>query len=515
MFTLIYVELGRTKRFPLPPGDTIVGRAPSCDAVIDDVSISRRHACFSVTDGQCIVTDLASRNGITRHGEQVTSASLVDGDVLVLGLLPIRIERSVADRLILSQAHQMLELPGTIVRHEHVSQASAPRIPSVPDSKQLLRLLSEIAGTLVRPQPLSEVLERVVDLTFDTIAAERAVLLLSSEAGGALVPRVIRRRGQSDPETTMISRTIVNRVLTEGVSILASDAQLDPTLQSAESIQAMKVRSLMCTPLWNQNEIIGVLYVDTPRTKSFSAPDLDLFTALSNYTAVAIEQARLNIRLLEETRRRERLQRYHSPSVVDRILQTGDEAEAPFIAQERDLTVLFADIVGFTGLAEGMSPAHVAHLLNTYLGCMTDVIFEQDGTLDKFVGDAVMAVFGAPLDQPDHALRAVRAAQQMRLAVHRLNQGRERPIELRIAINSGLALAGDMGSPKRREYTVLGDVVNIAARLEAIATPGETLISGATFERLNGHIAARKRGPVTLRGRAGEIEIYEVVEPNQ
>ena len=237
---------------------------------------------------------------------------------------------------------------------------------------------------------------------------------------------------------------------------------------------------------------------------------LDLFSALANYAAVAIEQARLNERLLKETRRRERLQRYHSPSVVDRILQTGDEAEVPFVAQERDLTVLFADIVGFTGLAEGMSSAQIAQLLNTFLGCMSNIIFEQEGTLDKFVGDAVMAVFGAPLDQPDHALRAVRTAQQMRAAIGRLNEGREQPIELRIAINSGIALAGDMGSPKRREYTVLGDVVNTASRLEAITPPGQIFISRATFDRLDGRIPARSRGNVSLRGRVAEVEVFEV-----
>src|SRR5262249_43174661 len=191
----------------------------------------------------------------------------------------------------------------------------------------------------------------------------------------------------------------------------------------------------------NQNEVVGILYVDTPLTQRFTAADLDLFTALSNYAAVAIEQARLNARLLEETRRRERLQRYHSPNVVTRILEGGEDADAPFIAQERDVTVLFADIVGFTTMAEGQPPGAGAQLLNTYLGVMSDIVFEHEGTLDKFIGDAVMAVFGAPLEQADHALRAVRAAQQMRAALERLNDGREVPIRMRIALNSGAALA--------------------------------------------------------------------------
>jgi adenylate cyclase len=507
MFTLVYTEGGSTKRFPLPQGDTVVGRATSCDLVINDARVSRKHARFSVADTQCIVTDIGSLNGIFRQGEPIASAAVNDGDVVVLGRLPVRIERSVADQLDFSD--HRIDLAGTIVRSVSETSVSTSTVSEVADGKGLLQLLSNIAGTLVTPQPLSDALERVVDLTFGTIAAERAILILTS-ATGELVPRVVRCRDQTTQASATISRTIVNRVLSERVAILASDAQLDAKLQEAESIRGLAIRSFMCAPLWAQHEVIGALYVDTPQTRRFSAADLDLFTALANYAAVAIEQARLHERLLEETRRRERLQRYHSPSVVDRILQTGDEADAPFIAQERDLTVLFADIVGFTGLAEAMSSAQISQLLNTYLGCMTNIIFQQEGTLDKFIGDAVMAVFGAPLDQADHALRAVRAAQQMREAVGGLNVGRESPIELRIAINSGMALAGDMGSPKRREYTVLGDVVNTASRLQAITPPGGILISRATFDRLNGRLAARSRGTVSLRGRVAEVEIFEV-----
>jgi len=350
-----------------------------------------------------------------------------------------------------------------------------------------------------------------VDLTFSAIAADRVILILTSESG-SLVPRVVRCRDQSVPASVTISRTIVNQVVTSGVAILASDAWLDEKFQTAQSIFVQAIRSFMCTPLFSRGEVTGALYVDAPERDRFSPDTLDLFTAISHYASASIEQARLNQRLLEETRRRERLQRYHSPGVVERILQTGDEADAPFIAQERDVTVLFADIVGFTTLAEGMPPAYIAQLLNTYLACMADVLFEHEGTLDKFIGDCVMAVFGAPFDQPDHAQRAVRAARALRSAVNRMNEGRPQPISLRIGVNSGVALAGDMGSPKRREYTVLGDVVNTASRLETIASPGEILLSRATFDRLNGEIGIRPRGTVSLRGRVAEVEVFDVVD---
>jgi len=511
VFTLIYHLSGQTKRFPLPPGISSVGRAASCALVINDASVSRVHARFEVTGDTCVVTDNGSTNGTFMNNEPVTVRTLRDDDVVVLGRVPVQIEQSAADQLTFSEDHSIVDSGGTIFRS--VAQTGHPvgEVAAVADAKRLLRLMSDVAGTLIRSQPLSEVLNRVVDLAFDTILAERAFLILIEQGTGALVPRVVRQRGSASVGATSISRTIVKRVLADRVAILADDVRSDASFNVAQSILVQAIRSFMCAPLWNQNEVIGILYVDTPLTQRFTAADLDLFTALSNYAAVAIEQARLNARLLEETRRRERLQRYHSPNVVTRILEGGEDADAPFIAQERDVTVLFADIVGFTTMAEGQPPGTVAQLLNIYLGVMSDIVFEHEGTLDKFIGDAVMAVFGAPLEQADHALRAVRAAQQMRGALERLNEGRAVPIRMRIALNSGTALAGDMGSPKRREYTVLGDVVNTASRLEKIAGPNEIIISAGTYERLDGRITAVDRGSVALRGRIQTVEIYEVI----
>jgi len=513
MFSLIYHQFGEPKRYELPLGSTTVGRASNCDVVLNDDSVSRAHARFDVTTDACIVTDTGSTNGTSMNDEPIKVRRLQDGDVVVLGSVPIQIEQSAADRLTLSEGHELIETPGTIFRR--ISEPSAPGggVAAASDTKRLLRLISDVAGMLVHAIALSEVLDRVVDLTFDTIPAERAFLILIEPSTRLLVPRVARtREGKQIAGGAQISRTIVNRVLTERVAILAADVQADASFQTADSIVRQAIRSFMCVPLWNQNDVIGVLYVDTPLSQRFTAADLDLFTAMSNYAAVAIEQARLGARLLEETRRRERLQRYHSPSVVSRIIDGGEDADAPFITQERDLTVLFADIVGFTSIAERLLPGQVAQLLNSYLGVMTDIVFEHEGTLDKFIGDAVMAVFGAPLDQPDHPIRAVRAARDMRAALSRLNERRASAITMRIGIHSGTALAGDIGSRKRREYTVLGDVVNTASRLEKVAEPGQIIVSGATFERLGGQIPGRSRGSIGLRGRSAAVEIVEILD---
>jgi adenylate cyclase len=274
----------------------------------------------------------------------------------------------------------------------------------------------------------------------------------------------------------------------------------------------MNIRSFLCAPLWNRNEVIGVLYADNPRSRRFLPEDLDVFTALANYAAVAIEQARMSDQLLQETKRRERLQRYHSPGVVNRILHGGTGLDAPFIAQERDLTVMFCDLVSFTSMCEGMEPIAVAQLLNQFFARMADVIFENEGTLDKFIGDAILAVFGAPFDQPDHADRAVDTALAMQAALSEINKELgPRQLSMRIAINSGRGLTGDIGSPRRREFTVLGDVVNTASRLESyVAKPDQIIISRATRDKLVRSHKIALVGSFALRGRQQEVEVFEV-----
>ncbi len=309
-----------------------------------------------------------------------------------------------------------------------------------------------------------------------------------------------------------VSRTVLNRVMQERVAMLASNAQTDPNAEVWQTRALQNIGSFMCAPLWSQNDTIGALYLDTSITAEFLPADLELLVAFSNYAAVAIEQARLADRLHEETRRGERLGRYHSPAVVARILQEGSDADAPLVAQEREISVLFADIVGFTSMAEQMPPQQVATLLNSCFARMTDVVFEHEGTLDKYIGDCLLAVFGAPLDQPDHAVRAVKTAQAIGRELDKLNQETNGPpLKLRMAINSGVALAGDIGSPRRREYTVLGDVVNTASRLESeVAKPGQIVIGKATHDRLTPEIKARSLGIFNLSGRKDAVEAFEV-----
>ncbi len=511
MLTLRYQEQGADKTHRLRDGTSVVGRLPTCDLVLNDPSVSRRHATIRVENGQTWVQDAGSRFGTYVNGVQILAVhdamEVKPGDIVRFGELPVSLEQHIPETELLSENHQVSEGPGVIVK----SVESPRTLPAGCGDGHLIKLLADIGRTLMTAHSLPDILNRVVDLAFEALPAERAFLLMRESPDAALEARVLRQRDGTVPTNATLSRAVVRKVMRERLAMLATDATADPGLSVTDSMLRFNIRSFMCAPLWSQDEVIGVLYVDSPRRSQFDGSNLDMLTALTNAAAIAIEQARITAQLFDETRRRERLQRYHSPSVVSRIVHGLDAPDESPLAHERDLTVMFCDLVGFTALCEPMSPAQVASLLNAFLTRMTDIVFEYEGTLDKFLGDALLAVFGAPFDQPDHPYQAVQAALAMRQGLADLNLQLDQKLEMRIAISTGVALTGDIGSPRRREFTVLGDVVNTASRIEdEIAKPGEIVISGATYGRVKGRVKVRELPSRTLRGRTAVSEFYAV-----
>jgi class 3 adenylate cyclase len=219
-------------------------------------------------------------------------------------------------------------------------------------------------------------------------------------------------------------------------------------------------------------------------------------------------------RVLEESRRRDALARYLSPEVVELILEQPDRLRLG--GERRQVTVLFADVCAFTRIAEKLAPESVVALLNELFTVATEIVHRRRGMIDKFVGDAVMAVWGAPDGGSDDAVRAVAAAEDLRRWVETANRRWQQrygvEIALAIGIATGLVVAGNLGSEKRLEYTVIGEPVNLAARLETMAQPRQILVAESTRAALGASATLRPLGERALLSNERTTQIYELVE---
>jgi adenylate cyclase len=537
MYRLIYQDGESPQTYTFTSGEVVIGRSPDCQVVLKDFGISRNHAKVVVDEDGIRIMDLKSKNGTQVNGVPVMEAPLKDGDRILLGKFQLTFSKTLEGKVVLDEQKPLSEEAGTIIRsvgdisklladtgaHGAQPAAEAKKQPAdvqeIEKSNRILKVLTKVAETLIAVRPVEEVLQQVMEIVFDHVPADRGFLMLHEESDKKLVPMVIKHRNPSssaDSGKISISKTIADRVIKDRVSILTSDAMVDPRFGAGDSIRFHGIRSAMCAPLWNKEQVIGIIHVDSPMlTNCFTLNDLDLLTALANYAAVAVERARLNQKIVAEEKKRERLGRFLSPQVTARIIATSESQSAGLgVPEEKQATIMFADIVGFTTMSEKMSPAAVALLLNDYLSRMTDIIFKYEGTLDKYIGDAIMAVFGAPLEMPDHATRAVKAALEMQERLAEFNAERKEgpSLRIRIGVNSGKVVAGEIGSINKKEYTVLGDTVNTASRLESSAAkPGTVVIGENTYELVKSQFRFEGLGPHTLKGKEKTVAVYQVL----
>jgi adenylate cyclase len=363
------------------------------------------------------------------------------------------------------------------------------------------QFLIRVAQDLVSAGSVAEALARTLDVAFEALSVHRGFVVLRSNGG--LRCEVVRVLDHVDyrPEGPIpLSEAIIERVMNERVGLCTADALSDDRLAATDSMWMHGIRAAMCVPLCSgKDNIIGLLQVDSPVwVGTFSEHDLDFLMTLANLAAIAVERIR-------EREARLRLQRYHSPAMVERVLHENPIRDEATPLSKADVTVLFADIVGFTTLAESMSLEQVADILSMFCKHVADAVFQEGGTVDKFIGDCVMAFFGAPVSFADHAACAVRAAIHIQEIMARWNRDRVAaglpPLHVRIGLNSGPVIVGDIGSPTRADYTVIGNTVNVAARLEQCAAgPGDIVFAEATRRQLPLDVACEPLGEVTLRG---------------
>ncbi len=555
MLRLRWAVQGKDEVLALAADELRIGRGTENEVVLADFSVSRRHAVIRKEGGAWFVQDLMSTNGIQLNGVTSKRAMLKPGDRLKVGIFELQVEEvreppisGASAKLTTAGLPQLSPAPGT-PRMPQVPVGTATIVRSLADfsaawgldvkssgetrsnkrkdldeaySSKIFGFMTRLARLLIRSDSVDEVLARVMDIAFEALPVDRGFILLLDEATGKTVCELARTKERSEfrPQSEVpVSQTMVEQVMRDRVALLTYDALADQRLAGGDSIRIHQIRAAMCTPLWSGEKIIGVFQVDTPfHAGTFNEKDLDLLTALANYAAVAVERLRYAKTVEFERLVRSRLERYHSPAVIESIVQFSPSAAEPTVGKMKlaEATVMFADLAGFTPVSENASPQEVAEMLEAYFTHAVEAIFAAGGTLDKFIGDCVMAFFGAPVPQADHARRAVQAALQIQAAQEALNRERAAKglptLEVRIAIQSGPVMVGDVGSRKRVDYTVLGNTVNVAARLESgVAEPGEITLGGETHRLLAGAYPTEALGEFQLKGLQQKVHAFRVL----
>jgi adenylate cyclase len=555
MLRLRFVIGGEEHVFPLTGGRVRLGRGGENDIVLADVSVSRHHAEIRRGPDGWTIHDLNSTNGVEVNRVPVRTAPVRLGDHLTIGAFELDVEGVAAPAAATAQAPTSPGMPpgqaaaaaarsvapasevpvlanATIVRPRggHTVPVGPPAAAPPPpgagtgrdggDAHRMLGFLARLARVLLVADSVDDVLVRVLEILFEALPVDRGFILLGDDAGELVCEAArIKDRVQIRPSAEVpVSRTMLGAVMRERVALVTFDALSDQRLSGGESIRLHQIRAAMCTPLWSGDHIIGVVQVDTPfHVGAFGESEVDFLATIANYAAVAVERIRFAAQAEFEKQVRTRLERYHSPALIEEVLRQGAAGD-PGIHPLRtaEATVLFADLVGFTAFAENSQPEHAAELLNAFLNLSVEAIFAAGGTLDKFIGDCVMAFFGAPVPQVDHALRAVRAAMEIQRNLKAWSAARAADglpgFAARVALNSGPVVVGDVGSARRVDYTVLGNTVNVAARLEsAVASPGDVVLGPETHRLLAGVVATEPLGQFQLKGFQRKILAHRVV----
>ena len=529
-----------------------LGRMPENDIELRDSLVSRKHSELIRRGNRFTLYDLGSSNGTYVNKKRIDVKVLDDGDEVTVGESvfvfkdenspprPADSAQEPAESELIASLYggsndivkKVADLPEEyrIDVKESIARgyswkdlkAGGSQTPAKKDEKvqkgteqqdDRFKFLYHLGRDLSSKETLKEVLQSALETIFAVINAERGVILTIDKATGKLNPQVAKHRAQGAISTAEVvpSGQIVNRVVQEKNFIITSDAKHDQRFQMGLSIIQYNIRSAMCVPLWEKEEVFGVIYLDNQmKTHPFEVADLHILGAIANQVAIRIKQEELFNRLKQEEVTRSNMERFFSPDVAEILLKRGEAGLSPV---EKEATIVFCDIADFTTISEKLKPPQIAEMLNGYFELASRIILDHKGSVNKYIGDSVMSVFGAPVDMEDHALRAVKASLQIQRELKRLNDNTDTRLHyhVHIGVNTGDVVAGNIGSQKRIEYTVLGDAVNVAARLEKRAHAGQIVIGDRTHGLVKERINCRPLGAEKLKGREREMQLYEVI----
>ncbi len=502
---------------------TTIGRHPNNSICIPESVISKAHAKIQEVDGKYIFEDLGSANGSYFNELRITQHTFSDGDTLRLGhtYLTFKDTSEVKHDVSALVSFEQFDDSKTTEFQERVDVAEFERfqpeqevtsVASLRVDYEKLRLGQELLQHIGFERDLDTLLNTVAKQIVPMFAADRGVVLLLNDLG-SFETKAVHSIEKLDAPIT-VSNSILTEVKNTKTAVLLSKNEKEDEIAKVSSLKIMGISSVMCAPIIHDEVVIGVIHLDLRTGQGgFIKKDLQLLGGISTYIAMAVENARLTEKIKHETHMQAQFERLLSPSIVKQLvsgkLNIGQAGEL------RQVTIMFVDIRGFTRMSQKSEPEDVVRLLNAYFERVVEIIFKYGGTVDKFMGDGVMVLFGAPIAMNQQADAAVSCALEIQAMLSDWNKERikhKQPlIPVGIGINSGEVVVGAIGSSKTMQYTCIGNAVNVAARLTGVAKAGQTIASQSTMKALQSKVKFKALPPQDIKGFEGQVQAYDVL----
>jgi len=472
------------QKYTLKPGGNTIGRHPNNDIVIAEPSASRQHARidYNRSTDTALLQDLTSTNGTYINRRRLSyTYRLQHLDMIRIGSSTINVVIRGTDE------------PLDTVRG--------------PQKFTRERLLEALDHHTVLMYQISERLNTVMNLS-DCL---EEIAFLMKQAMGADKCKVILKEQFDEMEDFGFPSTLAQSAISEKSAVVIPDMAQSDAAQDSESATLLKIKSALCVPIMTENEVIGLIYMykSRPDSRPFTNTDLQVAIAISHQAALTIQRVNLLNKVQQEQSLRQMFQRFVSPQEVDYVLRDYDLHGTLPGLKERKISVLFADIADSTGLAEAMGAQEFGKMLNNYYLGITDIIFGNNGVV-RYLGDGVLSVFGMSDDKQNHKLKALDSGIAILAKMKTLSSDFDQPINLRLSVKSGRAVVGYVGTSERVEFTVLGDMVNVAKGMNPFAGPNSIVVGDDVYKSLSNDFNMTKLDSIIIKGRKGQVKIYEV-----
>ncbi len=519
---------GTGRKLPLKEG-FVVGRALENDFVVSDRRASRRHAIIEERGDKLYIVDLKSANRTYVNGVPISEQVLENGDMVrIAGNLFIYTEEEIKESLAPSMTESrvfilpdqadktMFQEARSLDENSLKNLSSHAKDPQSDRIISILTSLFEVSKKLSTIFDIDTLLEEFMTAIFKSLPnADRGFIMMPDPKSGRMTERVIRLR-KGDVANISASRTVIDRAVIRKEAILSRNVADDEQLKHGQSIVTEGIQSVLCVPMIRsaegKDEILGLIYLDSfSLVKPFDNIDLSILSTIAGQAAVAIKNAQLIKEIEVSTELRTSLQRYLSPDVVEQVIEK--KLDIGLGGEIKEGTVLFADITDFTPMSERLDAATLVKMLNKYFTRMVEIVFSNAGTVDKFGGDSILSVWGAPKETPEAPFLAVKTALEMQNALFDLNtkENWSEFITIGIGLCSGKFLAGNIGSERRMEYTVIGHTVNLAQRVESLAASDAIMVNQETLTGIHRPAASVAFSPISVKGVSAALSVFSIV----